>query len=85
MTTPDSPLVTALQHAVKAVTDQEPEFFVDWAGITDSRLYRQRGIDTVIMGPAGENEHGANESILVDDLVTQARIYAHTISDLLGV
>jgi acetylornithine deacetylase/succinyl-diaminopimelate desuccinylase-like protein len=85
MTSPESPLVLALQRAVGAVTDKEPEFFVDWAGITDSRLYRQRGIDTVIMGPAGENEHGANESILVDDLVTQARIYAHTISDLLGV
>ena len=85
MTSAASPLVKALEGALSVVTGQEPQFFVDWAGITDSRLYRERGIDTVIMGPAGENEHGANESILVDELVTQARIYAHTIADLLGV
>lgn len=84
MTSPDSPLVVAFQSALKLLGDV-PEFFVEWAGITDARLYRQIGIDTVIMGPAGCNEHGANESILVDDLVKQARIYATTIGDLLGV
>lgn len=84
MTSPDSPLVVAFQNALHSL-DREPEFFVEWAGITDARLYRQIGIDTVIMGPAGLNEHGANESILVDDLVTQARIYAATLSELLGV
>lgn len=84
MTSVDSPLVVAFQNALRSL-DREPEFFVEWAGITDARLYRQIGIDTVIMGPAGLNEHGANESILVDDLVTQARIYAATLSELLGV
>lgn len=84
MTSPDSPLVVAFQNALQSL-GREPEFFVEWAGITDARLYRQIGIDTVIMGPAGLNEHGANESILVDDLVTQARIYAATLSELLGV
>lgn len=84
MTSPDSPLVVAFQNALRSM-DREPEFFVEWAGITDARLYRQIGIDTVIMGAVGLNEHGANESILVDDLVTQARIYAATLSELLGV
>ena len=84
MTSPDSPLVKALQNALRDLGD-EPEFFVDWAGITDSRLYRLRDIDTVIMGPVGENEHGANESMEIDQLVKQAKIYAATISDLLGV
>ena len=84
MTSADSPLVTAFQKALRSLGD-EPEFFVEWAGITDARLYRSIGVDTVIMGPAGENEHGANECMPVDDLVKQARIYAATISDLLGV
>lgn len=84
MTSPDSPLVKAFQQALTSL-DRTPEFFVEWAGITDARLYRQIGIDTVIMGPSGLNEHGANESVLVDDLVTQGRIYAATISYMLGV
>lgn len=84
MTSPDSPLVKSLQKALTHLGD-EPEFFVDWAGITDSRLYRERDIDTVIMGPVGENEHGANESMEIEKLVKQAKIYAATISDLLGV
>lgn len=84
MTSADSPLVVAFQNALRLIGD-EPEFFVEWAGITDARLYRQIGIDTVIMGAAGLNEHGANESILIDDVLKQARIYAATISDLLQV
>lgn len=84
MTSPDSPLVVAFQNALRSM-DREPEFYVEWAGITDARLYRQIGVDTVIMGAVGLNEHGANESILVDDLVTQAQIYAATLSELLGL
>lgn len=82
MTSPDSPLVAALQKSLVSM-GRTPEFFVEWAGITDARLYRGIGIDTVIMGAAGENEHGANENILVDDVVLQAQIYATTISELL--
>lgn len=85
MTSADSPLVTALQGAVRQVRNQEPEFFVEWAGITDARLYRGIGIDTVIMGPGGENEHGANESIPTEELFTLGKTYAATISELLGV
>ncbi|MCA9832343.1 MAG: M20 family metallopeptidase [Thermomicrobiales bacterium] len=84
MTSADSPLVVAFQESLREL-DREPEFFVEWAGITDARLYRGIGIDTVIMGAAGENEHGANEYIEINDIETQARIYAATISRLLGV
>lgn len=85
ITPEDSPLVQAFQKSVEELTGEEPAFFVQWAGMTDGRFYRQHGMDTVGMGPRGENAHGANESIAVDDLVKQARIYALTISDLLGV
>lgn len=85
ITPEDSPLVQAFQKAVRELTGQEPEYFVQWAGMTDGRFYRQHGMDTVGMGPRGEGAHGANESINIDDLVKQAKIYALTIGDLLGV
>jgi acetylornithine deacetylase/succinyl-diaminopimelate desuccinylase family protein len=84
ITAEDSPLVRALQESVRAVTGAEPEYFVAWAGATDGRFYRQAGIDTVGFGPGGENAHGANEAVFVDDLVTQGRVYVATISSLLS-
>lgn len=84
ITDEDSPLVQAFQKSVKAVTGNDPEFFVQWAGATDGRFYRAAGIDTVGMGPSGENAHGANEAVNIDDLVTQGKIYAQTIADLLN-
>ncbi|MDP9362968.1 MAG: M20 family metallopeptidase [Chloroflexota bacterium] len=84
ITPEDSPLVRALQEGARGVTGQEPPYFVAWAGATDGRFYRQAGIDTVGYGPGGENAHGANEAVYVDDLVTQAKVYAETITRLLG-
>ena len=84
ITDEDSPLVQAFQRSVKAVTGNDPEFFVQWAGATDGRFYRLAGIDTVGMGPSGEGAHGANEAVFIDDLYTQGKIYAQTISDLLN-
>jgi len=78
-----SPLVQALRSSITTVTGREPEYFVAWAGATDGRFYRQAGIDTVGYGPGGENAHGANEAVLIDDLVTQAQVYVETITRLL--
>ncbi len=85
ITPEDSPLVEAVQAGVKSVTGEDPEYFVAWAGATDGRFYRLAGIDTVGYGPGGEGAHGANETVYVDDLVTQARVYAETITRLIGV
>jgi len=85
ITPEDSPLVQAFQDAVRVVTGKEPEYFVQWAGMTDGRFYRQHGIDTVGLGPRGEGAHGANESILIDDLVSEGKLYAQTIATLLQV
>ncbi len=84
ITAEDSPLVRAVQQSAREVTGQEPEYFVAWAGATDGRFYRQMGIDTVGYGPGGENAHGANEAVFVDNLVTQAKVYAATIARLLN-
>jgi acetylornithine deacetylase/succinyl-diaminopimelate desuccinylase family protein len=80
----NSPLVQALRAGITSVTGQEPEYFVAWAGATDGRFYRQAGIDTVGYGPGGENAHGANEAVQIDDLVTQAKVYVETITRLLS-
>jgi acetylornithine deacetylase/succinyl-diaminopimelate desuccinylase family protein len=85
ITPEDSPLVRAFQASVRAVTSREPEYFVAWAGATDGRFYRQAGIDTVGFGPGGENAHGANEAVFIDDLVTEAKVYVETIGQLLGL
>jgi acetylornithine deacetylase/succinyl-diaminopimelate desuccinylase-like protein len=85
ITDESSPLVGAFQSAVRTVTKTEPEFFVQWAGATDGRFYRQAGIDTVGFGPGGENAHGANEAVFINDLVVEAKVYVETISNLLGV
>ncbi len=84
ITPEDSPLVGALQQSIRDVMHQEPEFFATWAGATDGRLYRLSGIDTVGFGPSGQNAHGANEGVYIDDLVTQAAVYQATINRLLG-
>jgi succinyl-diaminopimelate desuccinylase len=79
-----SPVVQALRSSITHVTGQPPEHFVAWAGATDGRFYRQAGIDTVGYGPGGENAHGANEAVVIDDLVTQAKVYVDTITRLLA-
>ncbi len=84
ITDEDSPLVQAVQQSIREVLDTEPEFFVQWAGATDGRFYRQAGIDTVGFGPSGENAHGANEAVMIDDLVAEAKVYAATIERLLN-
>src|SRR6478752_2014746 len=83
ITEEDSPLVQAVQQAVRDELGIEPEFFVAWAGATDGRFYRQAGIDTVGFGPGGENAHGANEAGYIDDLVAEANVYAATVEKLL--
>jgi succinyl-diaminopimelate desuccinylase len=83
ITPEDAPVVRALQASVRDVTGREPEYFVAWAGATDGRFYRQAGIETVGFGPGGENAHGANEAVFIDDLVVEAKVYAETIGRLL--
>ena len=85
ITDASSPIVQAMQASIEEVTGAAPEYFVAWAGATDGRFYRLAGIDTVGYGPGGENAHGANEAVYLDDLETQAKVWAATVTKLLGV
>jgi acetylornithine deacetylase/succinyl-diaminopimelate desuccinylase-like protein len=84
ITVDTSPVVQALRASITRVTGQDSEYFVAWAGATDGRFYRQAGIDTVGYGPGGENAHGTNEAVQIDDLVTQAKVYVETITRVLS-
>lgn len=74
-TAPDSELGEALMKAVTKALGREPELFVEWAGSTDGRLYRQAGIQTIGFGPRGEGSHGPDESIPINSLMEEARVY----------
>ena len=74
-TAPDTPLGEAFMKAVPAALGVEPELYVEWAGSTDGRLYRQAGIQTIGFGPMGFGAHGPDEFVYVDSLMKQASVY----------
>ena len=74
-TPPDTPLGEAFMKAVPTALGTEPELYVEWAGSTDGRLYRQAGVQTIGFGPVGFGAHGPDEFVYVDSLVKTARVY----------
>jgi len=74
-TPPESELGQAFMDAVPAALGVEPELYVEWAGCTDGRLYRQAGMQTIGFGPIGFGAHGPDEFVLVDSLVKTAKVY----------
>jgi acetylornithine deacetylase/succinyl-diaminopimelate desuccinylase len=74
-TPPDSELGAAFMEAVPDALGIEPELYVEWAGSTDGRLYRQAGIQTIGFGPIGFGAHGPDEFVFVDSLVKTAKVY----------
>ncbi len=81
-TDPENILVKAFQRSIRAVMGVEPEYFVEWAGVTDGRFYRYAGIPTVGFGPRGEHAHGPDEFVCIDSLNSQARVYVAAVLDL---
>ena len=83
-TPPDSELGKAFMKAVPRALQKEPELYVEWAGSTDGRLYRQQGIQTIGFGPIGFGAHGADEFVFVDSLMKVARVYLALVGELAG-
>ena len=69
----DSAVVKAVREAHRLVTGAAPEWFVDWFGASDGRLFRYEGIEMVTYGPSGRGAHAANEYVEVPSLTVQAR------------
>ena len=72
----DDPLVSAVRTAASNVTGVTPKAAGASYG-SDMRLYRARGIPTVMFGPGEVRQaHATDESIAIDDVATHARILA---------
>jgi succinyl-diaminopimelate desuccinylase len=84
MTPLEHPFVGDIRAAYREATSEEAQLFVDWGGGTDARLFRARGIPTVVVGAAGSGFHGADEFARVDSLVTLARVYLATATRMLA-
>jgi succinyl-diaminopimelate desuccinylase len=81
-TAPDTELGKAFMKSVTNALDREPKLYVEWAGSTDGRLYRQAGIQTIGYGPQGEGAHGPDESVPISSLIEEARVYLALVLEL---
>jgi len=74
VTDEDHPLVGALDDATHEVAGQAPEVGY-FSSVGDFNYFGDRAdLPTVIVGPDGENIHGAGEFVYTDDVVKIARI-----------
>ena len=74
VTDADDPLVNALWTGVETVISDEPAISY-FSSVGDFNYFGHRaGLPTVIVGPDGENIHGAGEFVYTDDVVEVARI-----------
>ena len=84
VTDPDDPLVAALSAGVECVSGGAPDTG-HFASVGDFNYFGHRaGLPTVIVGPDGENIHGAGEFVYTDEVVEVARIVAAGCASLLG-
>jgi acetylornithine deacetylase/succinyl-diaminopimelate desuccinylase len=81
-TAPETELGKAFMKSVSNVLEREPELYVEWAGSTDGRLYRQADIQTVGFGPKGEGAHGPDESVPISSLIEEAKVYLALVFEL---
>ena len=76
VTDADDPLVESLSSGVESVTGDDPEIGY-FASVGDFNYFGHRAdLPTVIVGPDGENIHGAGEFVYTDEVVEVARIVA---------
>ncbi|MFC6835126.1 M20 family metallopeptidase [Halomarina ordinaria] len=84
VTDPDHPLVGSLRGAAERVTGVAPAIAY-FSSVGDFNYFGERaGLPTVIVGPDGENIHGAGEFVYTDEVVEVADIVVEGASDLLG-
>ncbi|KAB1193371.1 M20/M25/M40 family metallo-hydrolase [Haloferax sp. MBLA0076] len=76
VTDEDHPLVTALTDSTRAVSGTDPDYGY-FSSVGDFNYLGDRaGLPTVIVGPDGENIHGAGEFVYTDEVVEVADIVA---------
>ena len=70
-----NPFVNFMKETVNKRINIEPTLHMI-PGFTDGRFFRAKGIPTVIYGCEGENIHGVDEFITVDNLISATKTYA---------
>ncbi|MGM0397497.1 MAG: M20 family metallopeptidase [Halobacteriota archaeon] len=84
VTDADHELVRALEDGTEAVTGKSPEIGY-FASVGDFNYFGHRAdLPTVIVGPDGENIHGAGEFVYTDDVLDVARTVAHAATHLVA-
>ncbi|WP_255149035.1 M20 family metallopeptidase [Halorarius halobius] len=84
VTDEDHPLVGALQRAARTVTGTDPALGY-FASVGDFNYLGDRAdLPTVIVGPDGENIHGAGEFVYTDEVVEVAEMLVEAGEDLLA-
>ncbi|MFW6265163.1 MAG: M20/M25/M40 family metallo-hydrolase, partial [Halanaeroarchaeum sp.] len=84
VTDEDHELVRALEEGTEAVTGERPDTGY-FASVGDFNYFGHRAdLPTVIVGPDGENIHGAGEFVYTDDVLDVARTVAHAAAQLVA-
>jgi succinyl-diaminopimelate desuccinylase len=84
VTDEDHPLVGALDGATRSVAGVDPATAY-FSSVGDFNYFGDRaGLPTVIVGPDGENIHGAGEFVYTDEVVEVARIVTAGAASYLG-
>nr|MDO8090829.1 ArgE/DapE family deacylase [Candidatus Sigynarchaeota archaeon] len=80
----DSPAIELVEKAIKQVDPNAKIYQVYSHAGSDAKFFRSVGIPTVLFGPGQpELAHGANERILIKDLIKAVKIYIVCILDYL--
>jgi len=74
---PDARIVQALANAAREVLGRQPAFVGDTPWM-DAALLAEAGIETVVMGPCGAGEHGAEEWVDLDSVCQMAEVLVRT-------
>ena len=75
-TSPTAPVVRALQEAIREVYDKEAKPSGIGGG-TVAALFRRRGFDAACWLRADETAHQPNEYSIIDNMVGDAKVFAH--------
>ena len=75
-TRPDAPVVKMLDRAVRDVWEVEPKP-MGIGGGTVAAFFRRKGVPAVVWGRATESMHQPDEYCLVENMVGNAKVYAH--------
>ncbi|TAM91005.1 MAG: M20 family peptidase [Candidimonas sp.] len=81
-TDPDHEIITTTRDVCEEIIGERPVVNMR-VGASDSRLYRYRGVPTVVCGLTPHAMGGANEHVMADELNALAKIFVLTAFDFL--